>query len=64
MDRYRLKHDDLTGDIDLVVCKDGELIKYVDYHVFDERVKKELEDAYAESCKYFDCSYREAIKGE
>ena len=43
MDRYRLKYDDLTGDIDLVVCKDGELIKYVDYHVSDERLRKENE---------------------
>ena len=27
-----------------------------------KRLKKELEDALAESCKYFDCSYREALK--
>ncbi len=30
----------------------------------NERLRKELEDALAESCKYFDCSYREALKRE
>ena len=27
-----------------------------------EQLKKELESALIESCKYFDCSYREALK--
>ena len=29
-----------------------------------ERLEKELESALVESCKYFDCSYREALKEE
>ena len=39
MDRYSLKQDDLTGDIDLVISKTGELVKYEEA----ERLKKEKE---------------------
>ena len=39
MDRYSLKRDDLTGDIDLVISKTGELVKYEEI----EQVEKEKE---------------------
>ncbi len=45
---------------DKINCTDEEYIHVSEF----ERLKEEIEDALVESCKYFDCSYREAIKGE
>jgi len=58
MKKYRLK------DIRDTMGQSEEIYHAPEIDKEIERLRKELDDALVKSCKYFDCSYREALKEE